>query len=295
MAIARHSKNPKGRIWIIENLSFEPYSRAWMESEYSNLYFDNQLQAHVYESSTWITANTVLSHLQPSSFGDIRLASNPGPIKCKPMIRMDFKRDSLVPFNARYEFACAMLKLEPDLTIRFESTAEMEGMIVTTSEMTGGKSPRYYFYETMKKICSKLYRTFNVAGMTLNLIPHNQHKKVKDRLLRRNKTRVCWMFCPNRNLIDRDELIERLPHPLLGFFILEDNRCVFRTSMEDKQVVPHLLQNGLIYQLYKKLCLKVSLKDVNNILLKYADCNVVFSFNLCTAFKQLRRKNGINR
>lgn len=285
------SKNPKGRIWIIENLKFEPDSRAWTEFEYSSLYFDSQLQAHVYESPTWVTADTVLSHLKPSSFGHTRLAPNPGSIKCKPMIRLDFKIDSLVPFNARHDFACAMLKIEPDLTVRFESTAEMEGMIVTTPEMNGGRSPRYYFYETVK-VCWNTYirRAFQLAGMTLTLIPHHQHKMVKDRLLRRNKTRVCWMFCPARDLIDRDELMERLPHPLLGLFILEDNRCVFRTSMANELVVPHLLRNGLIEKSYEKLCLKVSLKDVNNTLLRYTDCDVVISFNLGTAFRQLNTR-----
>lgn len=292
------SKNSKGRIWIIENLKFEPDSRAWTEFEYSSLYFDSQLQAYVYESPTWVTAITVLSNLQPSSFGHMRLAPNPGSIKLKPMIRLDFKRDSLVPFNARHDFACVMLKIEPDLTVRFESTAEMKGMIVTTSEMDGGRSPRYYFSEAMK-VCRNTYilPAFLLADMTLTLIPHHQHKIVKDRLLRRNKTRVCWMFCPARDLIDRDELMERLPHPLLGFFILEDNRCVFRTSMANELVVPHLLRNGLIEKCYEKLCLKVSLKDVNNILLRYTDCDVVISFNLCTAFRQLniRLKENIKK
>nr|BDT63248.1 MAG: hypothetical protein [Hemigrapsus takanoi nimavirus] len=285
------SKNPKGRIWIIENLKFEPDSRAWTEFEYSRLYFDSQLQAHVYESPTWVTVDTVRCHLQPSSLGHTRLAPNPGSIKYKPMIRLDFKRDSLVPFKARHDFICTMLKIEPNLTIRFESTAEMEGMIVTTSETNGRRSPCYYFCETLKD-CWNTYirRAFQLAGMTLTLIPHPQHKMVKDRLLRRNKTRVCWMFCPARNLIDRDELMERLPHPLLGYFVLEDNRCVFRTYMANELVVPHLLQNGLIEKSYEKLCLKVSLKDVNNTLLIYTDCDVVIGFSLCTAFRQLKTR-----
>lgn len=188
------------------------------------------------------------------------------------VIRIDFDREECVSYWLRHEFARSLLKVAPWVTLRFSETVDLRGILISQPKKggVGVKYPSRLLIERAIEAIPGCRECFIRNGMRLVDIDPSLHKKMKDALEKRDKRRQYWMFFPEDSHANGDTLANLLPQPLEGFMLMrDDNRCVFKTTHKDIDVMDHMIKKGLVLEQHRQLCVKIGLDDVNYLLGRY--------------------------
>lgn len=188
------------------------------------------------------------------------------------VIRIDFDREECVSYSLRHEFARSLLKVAPWVTLRFSETVDLRGMFISQPKKggVGVKYPSRLLIERAIEAIPGCRGCFIRNGIRLVDIVPSLHKKMKDVLAKRDKRRQNWMFFPEDSHANGDSLGNLLPCPLEGFVLMrDDNRCVFKTTCKDIDVMGHMIKKGLVRAEHRQLCVKIGLADIKYLLGRY--------------------------
>lgn len=212
------------------------------------------------------------------------------------VIRIDFDREEAVSYGLRHEFARSLLEVAPWVTLRFSETVSLRGMLISQPKHggVGVVYPSRLLIQRAIEAIPGCKECFFSNGLKLVDIDPSLHKKMKDALEKRDKRRQYWMFFPQDAHANGDTLMNLLPHPLEGFVLMrDDNRCAFKTTYRNTDVMNHMIEKGLVLAQHRQLCVKIGLDDIKYLLGRYEFAVKYNTERMCGRRKKRKRDDDM--
>lgn len=280
--------NSRHRVWCLLNIEVNtavdkhkiektPLETEWVNYKLTRVPVSSSSTAFFYIAPHALSESSLRRALELPIYAVVRpirtqlLPSVPVG-KRSHVIRIDFVREECVSYGLRHEFARSLLDVAPWVSLRFSRTVDLRGMFISQPQKggVGVKYPSRLLIERAIEAIPGCRGCFIRNGMRLVDIDPSQHKKMKDVLARRDKRRQYWMFFPEDSHANGDTLANLLPRPLEGFALMrDDNRCVFKTTYKDTDVMRHMVTKGLVRAQHRQLCVKIGLDDIKYLLGRY--------------------------